>query len=67
MKSLPARLVNNYDLAKRFTSKNGVFTPVIKRILEASLEDELDAHLDHSREPDSNRRNGYGRKSVKVL
>ncbi len=50
---------------KPFTGKDGVFTPLIKRILEASLEGELDAHLNQSREPASNRRNGYGRKSVK--
>jgi len=50
---------------KPFTGKDGVFTPLLKRILEASLEGELDAHLEESREPESNRRNGHTRKNLK--
>lgn len=43
--------------------KNGAITPLIKRLLEASLEGEMDAHLDQSR---PNRRNGSGNKRVKT-
>src|SRR3569832_405378 len=50
---------------KPFTGKDGVFTPLLKRILEASLEGELDEHLDDSRIPDRNRRNGHTSKSLK--
>lgn len=50
---------------KPFTGKDGVFTPLLKRILEASLEGELDAHLQESRETESNRRNGHTRKNLK--
>jgi len=50
---------------KPFTGKDGVFTPLLKRILEASLEGELDEHLDDSRKPDRNRRNGHTSKSLK--
>ena len=44
--------------------KNGILAPLIKRILEAGLEGELDGHLQEDPEP--NRRNGKGRKKVKT-
>ena len=47
------------------TGKGGVFTPLIKQVLEAALEGEMDAHLDQTRESESNRRNGYGSKNLK--
>jgi transposase-like protein len=49
---------------KPFTGKDGVFTPLLKKILEASLEGELDSHLDETREADKNRRNGKQRKNI---
>jgi transposase-like protein len=50
---------------KPFTGKDGVFTPLLKRILEASLEGELDEHLEESRKPEKNRRNGHTTKNLK--
>jgi len=50
---------------KPFTGKDGVFTPLLKRILEASLEGELDEHLQETRESKSNRRNGHTPKNLK--
>jgi putative transposase len=50
---------------KPFTGKDGVFTPLLKRILEASLEGELDGHLQESRKADKNRRNGHSTKNLK--
>lgn len=50
---------------KPFTGKDGVFTPLLKRVLEASLEGELDSHLEESRTTESNRRNGHMHKNVK--
>jgi putative transposase len=50
---------------KPFTGKDGVFTPLIKKILEASLEGELDDHLQESRPSANNRRNGHGTKNLK--
>jgi transposase-like protein len=50
---------------KPFTGKEGVFTPLLKRVLEASLEGELDEHLQESRQRESNRRNGHTRKNLK--
>jgi len=43
--------------------KEGAVRPLIKRLIEASLEGEMDAHLAESR---PNRRNGKGRKQVKT-
>jgi transposase-like protein len=50
---------------KPFTGKDGVFTPLLKRILEASLEGELDEHLQESRKSGKNRRNGHSTKNLK--
>lgn len=44
---------------------DGVFTPLLRRVLEASLEGELDAHLQESRKSQKNRRNGKKAKQVK--
>lgn len=43
--------------------KKGALTPLIKRLLEASMEGEMDAHLKENR---PNRRNGKGKKTVKT-
>jgi len=48
---------------KTLEGKDGALTPLIKRLIEASLEGELDAHLDESR---PNRRNGKSTKRVKT-
>lgn len=42
---------------------DGALTPLIKRLIEASLEGEMDSHLSESR---PNRRNGKGKKKVKT-
>jgi transposase-like protein len=49
---------------KPFTGSEGVFTPLLKHILEASLEGELDAHLSETRKAEKNRRNGHARKNI---
>ena len=50
---------------KTLTGKDGVFTPLIKAVLEASLEVEMDEHLEQSKQQVSNRRNGKISKQVK--
>lgn len=50
---------------KPLTGIDGVFTPLLKRVLEASLEGELDGHLQESRKPERNRRNGHTQKNLK--
>lgn len=49
---------------KPFTGSDGVFTPLLKHILEASLEGELDNHLKETRKQEKNRRNGHARKNI---
>jgi len=47
------------------TGKDGVLTPLIKKIIEASLSAELDVHLEAKEEnSSSNRRNGYTKKTL---
>jgi transposase-like protein len=48
---------------KKLEGADGAITPLIKRLVEASLDGEMDAHLQESR---PNRRNGHGEKRVKT-
>lgn len=50
---------------KPLTGKGGIFSPLIKQVVEAALEGEMDAHLLQTREADSNRRNGRTQKNLK--
>jgi len=50
---------------KPLTGDKGVFTPLIKQVLEAALEGELDSHLEETREDENNRRNGHTQKNLK--
>ncbi len=50
---------------KPLTGDKGIFTPLIKQVIEAALEGEMDAHLGDTRESDSNRRNGHTQKNLK--
>ncbi len=50
---------------KPLSGKNGILTPLIKEILEASLQTELDTHLELPEEK-NNRKNGYTTKTVKT-
>lgn len=48
---------------KKLEGVDGAITPLIKRLIEASLDGEMEAHLQESR---PNRRNGRGKKKVKT-
>ncbi len=50
---------------KSLTGKDGVLTPLIKRVLDAALEGELEDHLDQTREIKKNRKNGHTPKNLK--
>jgi putative transposase len=50
---------------KPLTGTNGIFTPLIKQVIEASLEGEMDIHINQTRKSKGNRRNGYGSKNLK--
>jgi transposase-like protein len=50
---------------KPLLGKEGILSPLIKKLTEAALEGELDSHL--GQEINSNRRNGKSRKTIKSL
>lgn len=58
-----AQAIEALKSGKPLTGKDGVVTPLIKRILEAALEGEIEAHLQESEAP--NRRNGKATKTVR--
>jgi len=49
---------------KGLSGPDGVFTPLLKMVLEASLEGELEEHLSATRKGGKNRRNGHTQKNV---
>ena len=56
--------VKQLKAGKRLEGKEGVLAPLIKRLVEAGLEGELDVHLDEDQT--ANRRNGKMGKKVKT-
>jgi len=52
-------------LGKPLSGSEGILTPLVKRLMEATLRGELSAHLDED-SGTGNRRNGHGRKRVKT-
>jgi len=49
---------------KPLVGVEGVFTPLLKKVIEASLEGELDEHLKDSKKSGKNRRNGHTQKNI---
>ena len=72
--------LNNFDYAEfqkaaikrlkngeALTGKEGILTPLIKEILEAALDGEMEAHLSECKTKNqSNRRNGHLSKTIKT-
>ena len=58
------RAAEELKAGKPMVGRDGVFTPLLKHLIEASLEGELDAHLDKTRKSQKNRRNGHGTKNL---
>lgn len=56
--------VNQLRAGRPLEGKDGVLAPLIKRLIEASLAGELDAHIQQEQSP--NRRNGKTSKKVKT-
>lgn len=63
LKKLQEEIVEAIRSGKSLLGQGGLLTPLIKSALEASLEGEMEAHLDTGEE--SNRRNGKLKKTVK--
>ena len=61
--ALVAQMSQQLLQGKPITGKDGVLTPLLKRVIEASLEAEMDAHLQEA-SSEGNRRNGRTPKQV---
>lgn len=59
------RLIEDIKAGKSLLGKDGVFTPLIKMALEASLQAEINEHLEVTRSEFGNRKNGSTSKRVK--
>lgn len=64
MEALIKQMGEELRSGKPLTGTGGVFTPLIKQVIESSLEGELEAHLKQEGNSSKNRRNGRGRKNV---
>ena len=64
-KEFEAEAISRFKSGESLTGKDGILTPLIKQIIEASLEGEIEAHLSETREL-NNRRNGKASKQVKT-
>lgn len=59
--------IGKLKTGQSLTGKDGILTPLIKQLIEASLEGELDVHLNECKEEGlANRRNGKLSKTVKT-
>lgn len=65
--ALKKKALEQFKNGEPLLGKEGAFTPLLKEFLEASLEGELDVHLDAQERENGNRRNGSGKKIVKSL
>lgn len=59
------QVLEDIKAGKSLVGADGALTPLIKQIIEASLEGELDAHLNEPEVCESNRRNGKLKKTMK--
>ena len=61
-----AKILEHIKAGKPLNGKDGLLTPLIKEVMTAALEGEMEAHLESEAQPgESNRRNGKTVKTVK--
>ncbi|NTV45430.1 MAG: IS256 family transposase [Chlorobiales bacterium] len=65
-KAFQAQAIEDLKAGKPLQGKEGIFTPLIKQIVELALEGELDAHLSEEKRALGNRKNGKVSKRVKT-
>jgi transposase-like protein len=58
-------LASDFARSGKITGEGGILTPLLKKIIEASLEGEAQEHLNQTRRK-GNKRNGYGSKRLKT-
>ena len=52
---------------KSLFGKDGAFAPMLKNVIEKALSAEIEAHLDSNEREQGNKRNGKGKKRLKVV
>ena len=62
--ALQEQMVADIKAGKALIGQNGALMPLIKQVVEASLEGEMEAHMESNTSP-HNRRNGKSKKQVK--
>ena len=61
-----AKILEHIKAGKPLNGKDGVLTPLIKEVMNAALEGEMEAHLENEAQLDvTNRRNGKTAKTIK--
>lgn len=65
METFKEMLAEQLRSGKPLTGSEGVFTPLMKEVLERAMEAELEDHLSGTRKTTGNRRNGHSGKTVK--
>lgn len=64
-KELETNILSSIREGKPLTGRGGALTPFIKRLLEASLEGEIESHMSAKGE-ENNRRNGRNAKTLRT-
>ena len=65
LKDYIKELSEQLQQGKSLTGKEGILTPLIKQVIEASLDAEIEHHLEDKPPGDTNRRNGWTPKNLK--
>ena len=55
---LESNILSSIREGRPLTGRDGALTPLIKKLLEASLEGEMESYLSNNRDKENNRRNG---------
>lgn len=63
---LETNILSSIREGKPLTGREGALTPLIKKLLEASLEGEMESYLSNNREEENNRRNGKSAKTLRT-
>lgn len=64
-KELETNILSSIREGKPLTGRDGALTPFIKRLLEASLEGEIESHM-LAKSEENNRRNGRNAKTLRT-
>jgi len=64
--SFKQEAIHGLYAGKAFNGEKGIFAPLLKQLLEAALEGEMQAHIDGQERANGNRRNGKSSKTIKT-